>query len=606
MKLNILETYKKLNKFFDDLSLQKIHFVIPSFFALIASCFEGMSIAFLAPTMRGLMESDFRFAAKIQLIGPFISTHPSIFAGSNAAVFIFLVGMIFASAASKNMFFYFSSVLVARQVRKLSHQLRRKLFDHYMTFSKSFFDRHNSGHLHHILIGYTEQIATQFISLNQALFSFFSLCIYLSLMFFISWKMTLFVLLLFPFLYMAFKGLILSIQTDSQHFSDAYSSMGKKIANALGCIPLIKASVAEEKEKKWFVEVSGMVREYQMSMDKKNLMIQPLQDIFILAVTVLLVGFMAYLIIRCKEGSISSFLVFFVLLRRAAANIGVFNSLQGGVAMIRGPFNEVMHIFEDAKTYYEKDGGIPFGGLKSEIVFKDVLFCHGESNVLNGLSFKIEKGKMTALVGKTGAGKSTIANLMMRFYSPPAGTLFIDGIDINDFQIKSLRKKTTYIPQENYFFDASLRINLVFGLDRDVNDDELLRAIEDAQLMDFYKKIPNGLETEIGERGIRLSGGEKQRLSIARAMLWDPDILILDEATSAMDSQTEMLIQRAIEKLTKGKTSIVIAHRLSTIRRADQILVIENGRVSEQGSFAELLGRKGDFFDMWQKQSFLT
>lgn len=213
------------------------------------------------------------------------------------------------------------------------------------------------------------------------------------------------------------------------------------------------------------------------------------------------------------------------------------------------------------------------------------------------------KGKMLAIVGPTGAGKSTLINLLMRYYECPANSILLDGEDIHNFTLESYLKHTALVSQETLLLHDSLRNNIAYGLNN-VPESDLQKAIECARLNDFIADLPHGLETLIGDRGVKLSGGEKQRVSIARALLKGAEILILDEATSSLDSKTENLIQEAIDEAVQGRTSIVIAHRLSTIKNADKIVVIENGEYREGGTLNELLEKKDIFYSLWEEQKF--
>jgi len=210
---------------------------------------------------------------------------------------------------------------------------------------------------------------------------------------------------------------------------------------------------------------------------------------------------------------------------------------------------------------------------------------------------------MTAIVGPTGSGKTTIVNLLLRFYDCPPDSIFIDGVDIRKFSLKSLRQHMALVSQETLLFNDTLRANIAYGIDN-ISDKQIMDVIEKARLYDFIMKLPQGLNTLIGDRGVQLSGGEKQRVSIARAILKGSEILILDEATSSLDTRTEKLIQEAIEKAAENKTVIAIAHRLSTIKNADKIVVIEDGRIIEKGLMQDLLARKGKFYRYWQEQKF--
>ncbi len=223
--------------------------------------------------------------------------------------------------------------------------------------------------------------------------------------------------------------------------------------------------------------------------------------------------------------------------------------------------------------------------------------------MLEDISFSVEKTKMTAIVGPTGSGKTTLMSVLMRFYDCEPGMLYVDGMDIREYTLESLRSRMALVSQDTLLFNDTIGNNIAYGL-KDVTKKQIQTAVEEASLADFVAKLPQGLDTIVGDRGVQLSGGEKQRVSIARALLKGADILILDEATSSLDSRTEALIQTAIDRVTKGKTSIVIAHRLSTIKNADTIVVIEHGKCVEQGALEELLAKKGVFHSYWEAQKF--
>lgn len=593
---------KRFKRFLKRLKLEPVHLFFPSALAISAAAFEGATLFLLLPTIRGLVESNFEFAYSVKGLGAVFAAFPSVFSNHDAAIFTFLVVLILIFALLKNAASYFSSFIVTHQVRRLSHELRCLLFDSYISFKKSFFDKNSTGHLQNILIGYTEQIATQFKTFQHVLYHFFVLFAYLMIMATISWRVTVFVMLLFPFMIFAFKKLVGQIRVGSRKFSTAFSLLGKKIMNSLSCIPLVKASVSEEKEKKWFQHVSDEVRKQQLAMDIRDLLISPIQEVFFLCCFLVLTGFMAYLAIRHREGNVASYLVFFLVVRRAMQSMGLITAFQGNIASIVGPLRQVMRVFEERKTHAEQLDGSQITSFSEQIEFRNLSFSYYDRNVISSVSLQIKKGQMVALVGRTGSGKSTLTQLLLRFYDPPEESVFVDGKDILDLEIKSWRKKIAFVSQENYFFDASIEVNLKYGCENDPSPEEMLVAIEKAQLGDFVKKFPDGIGTEIGERGVQLSGGEKQRLALARAILREPEILILDEATSALDSQTEELVQRAILEAVKGKTSIIIAHRLSTIQKADVIFVLDNGVLVEQGSFSELIQSQGSFKLFWDSQ----
>lgn len=323
-----------------------------------------------------------------------------------------------------------------------------------------------------------------------------------------------------------------------------------------------------------------------------------------LATTVLISMIILAITVFVANGSLqtASLLTFLFILFRLVPALHEINGNRAQLSGFGGSIANIQEILRSDNKPYLQDGDYSFSELRRSIDFVAVEFGYNPNqSVLKDITLTIERGKMTALVGGSGAGKTTLVDLIPRFYDPTQGQILIDGRDLRSFAIKSLRQKMAIVSQDTFIFNASVRYNIAYGLDG-VSDEAVLRAAEQANALDFILEMPDQFETQLGDRGVRLSGGQRQRLAIARALLRDPEILILDEATSALDSVSERLIQESLEQLAAGRTVIAIAHRLSTIVRADKVVVLEQGQIIEQGTYQELLNQRGKLWNYHQMQ----
>jgi subfamily B ATP-binding cassette protein MsbA len=250
----------------------------------------------------------------------------------------------------------------------------------------------------------------------------------------------------------------------------------------------------------------------------------------------------------------------------------------------------------------DKPNAVPLPDIRGEVRFDHLSFDYGDGKrVIDGIDLHVNPGEIVAIVGHSGAGKSTLMNLLMRFYDPIEGRVLIDGCDLRDVRLESLRRQVSMVAQENVLFSVSILENVKYG-NRDATDEEAIAACQAADLHDFIDELPDGYETMIGEEGIKLSGGQKQRLALARALVTDPQILILDDVTSALDGETEARVQDALRRVQEGRTTFIIAHRLSSVVDADRIVVMEEGKIVDEGSHAELVGRPGIYRDLYEEQ----
>ncbi len=604
-----IRRWQRLKSVFKDFAFKPTVFIVPAGLGLVASILDVASISLLIPTVKGVIERNFIFCRDIFFLGQIIEMFSNVlspfFENRNSGTFVILIVLIFLTVLLKNITLYFSRIMTLYQVRKFSNDLRQRIYEKYLSFGKAFFDQNSSGQLHQILVAYTNQIAVEVQVLSMGFLYVFSILGYLVVMFCVSWQLSLFALPIFPLAVLFTQWIIQKIQKTSAEFATTFSSMGRKIANALSCIALIKANSTEEREKKRFQFVSDRIMRLQWSIDRKQVFVQPAQETIMMTMVLLMVAFMAFLVLKEQAGHVAGFLVYFVMLRRVMAFFTQLGNIYASFATVYGPAREISKVFDPRGKPLIRNGGVVFTGLKEKIEFKNVSFTYPSGKtVLRELSCAFEKKRMTAIVGPSGSGKTTLAHLVVRFYDAVAGEILFDGLDIRAYQLDTLHAQIGFVSQEVDIFNASIRINLGYGLLNEPTEFMILEALKKAKLYEFVMNLPHKLDEEVGDRGVKLSGGEKQRLSLARVILKNPEIVILDEATSSLDSVTERLVQDAIEETIKDKTAIVIAHRLSTIQHADKIVVLKEGRIVETGGLKELLEFKGEFYKYWSAQKF--
>lgn len=572
---------------------------LPVLLAVLASLAEGAHVAILIPFVEGIFSFDFQSFFQKPVLENFFPTPPS-----NKTAFFIILCLIFVSSLAKHAFQYIASFQSAKLIWNLIDKLRQNIFDRFISASKTFYDSHSSGTLQQVLVTFTQTIGDSFLNIQGCLTAILISSVYIFVMVSISWQLTMVISIIFPFLYYLNKFLIKKMERNSYDSSVAHQNMGKKIFNVFSCISLVNAYSQAENEKKKFNEQSNAICRAEVSFDKKSAFITPFQEMITLIVLIGLIIFIAKFMLKGSDSNeIAKYLVFFYVMRRSVYGFGSINQIRASLARTKGPMASIVQILEEQKKHHIPSGDRPFEGLREKIFFDNVTFGYGERKVvLKNLSLSLAKGESVALVGPTGAGKSTIVSLLMRFYDCPPNSIFIDGVDIREFSISSFRERIAYVGQNCLLFNDTLKMNLTYGIEKELSDDVVKEVIKDAQLESFVNNLPKKLETLVGDRGVQLSGGEKQRLSIARAMLKNAELLILDEATSSLDTETETLIQAALHNLMKGKTAIVIAHRLATIRNVNKIFFIEGHKVSETGSFDELIKKNGRFQQFWQKQ----
>ncbi|MFH1868411.1 MAG: ABC transporter ATP-binding protein [Candidatus Omnitrophota bacterium] len=602
---SMLLAAKQTVAFFHKMNLRPIHLISISGLSMLAAFFEGISVSLLIPTMKGIINMDFNFIREMPVVKKVIAYFPCLLKLGDSSIFIFLVAAVIVTLIIKNVLRYFTSLALCYRAEKFSESLRNTIFSRYLSFGKLFFDRSNKGYLCNIPTNFVNIIGDGLITVQGAVEAIFALVVYLAIMIAISWKFTMVMLIFYPTLHYSLQWVIGKINKTSGLYADATSKLSEKLFNVLSCIPLVKTYANEEREKREFSNISNTVAMWRYSIYKKQCFISPLTESVIHIGLMLCVTAVAFFTIKVRAGDIAGFLVYFYVMKRSASMFGPLNSFRASIAAISGYISRVLEMLDDENKFFVLGGEKKFEGLKKNIEYKNLHFSYMEGlEILKGVSFCIDKGKMTAIVGPTGSGKTSLINLILRFYDCPPSSLFIDGIDIREYSLSSLMPHIALVSQDTLLFNDTLRENIIYGLDKRPPDEEILEIMKETRLYDFVTSLPEGLNTLIGDKGVKLSGGERQRVSIARAIIKGAELLILDEATSSLDTNTEQLIQAAIDKAVKGRTAIVIAHRLSTIKNSDKIIALEKGRLVEQGSLNELLDAKGRFYQYWEEQKF--
>lgn len=599
-------TIGKILRLLREIRVPPVYLAVPVVLAMLSAAFEGVGMGLLIPILNGFLQKSFAFITetRVPVLRTMVHWLPDSVLSNDRMLFGVLLGGFVGIFTLKTIFRYCSIVGMGYFGDRSLHHLRKALFTKYLSFGKQFFDSTNIGHHSTLLLEFTRLALNPVMVLDRYVNALFSLAVYLTVMFSISWKLTLVALPLFGILHLLIRTMILRIKRISHSMTRKGSELGKKSVEILSTIPLVKSYSTEREEQRLYTEISNGKANLDFRARIFQEMILPLQEVITMVVASFIFVMALGLFGREQIATAPALLVYFYIVLNASSKFGMLSGARGALAGATGPLDAVLEIFNDEGKYFVKGGTKEFPGLKDAIECRNLTFTYlGEREVLKGVTCRFPKGKMTAIVGPTGAGKSTLISLFMRYYDCPPGTIAVDGSDIREFSIESYLAHVALVSQETLLINDSLRANITYGL-QGVTEEALTEAVERSRLAGFIGQLPEGLNTLIGDRGVRLSGGEKQRVSIARALLKGAEILILDEATSSLDSQTEKLIQEAIDEAVTGRTSIVIAHRLSTIRHADKILVLDDGRLVEQGTLDELLVNNGLFQTLWEEQKF--
>ena len=507
-----------------------------------------------------------------------------------------IVVFILIVFALKNLVDFLRSYLVARVEQGVTRDLRRQVYDHLLELDLAFFGRTRMGQIVSRLTHDVEQLRTLVTrELSRSVSSFFEFVAAVVLMVAISWKLTVAAFLVVPFTMGIWGPLVGKLRRGDRHVLDLAGGVNAHILETLSAIRLVKASGAEAHERARFQSLTGDYFGTFVRTERLRAVAAPLTEMLAALGTVILLWYGARLVLLDGELTPELFIGFVTLSTKLYAPIKYLSKLPALVQPGLAGAERVFEFLDAPIEIQDGPGARPFQGLSREIRFEGVGFAYRPGwPVLQDVDLVVPRGSVVALVGPSGAGKSTLVDLVARFHDPTAGRITVDGVEVREFGIASLRASIGMVSQETVLFHDTVRANVAYGM-ADASLADVERAARAAHAHEFVTALPLGYETLVGERGTQLSGGQRQRLAIARAILRDPPILILDEATSALDTEAERLVQAAIERLLAGRTVLVIAHRLSTVRRADQIVVLDQGRVVERGDHSTLLARGGPY-----------
>ena len=504
---------------------------------------------------------------------------------------ITLLGVFF----TKNIFLYIKNILLRIVELKLVKNIRDRLYQHIQTLSLGYFNTKETGYITSIVMNDVGQFQSAVGVVFQRLFvEPINILTFVTLLFIISWKLAIIAIVILPLAGIAIVTIGRSIRRKSRRTQSKIAEIMQILTETLSSIRIVKAFVNEKEEVKKFTGESQNYFNLLLQRARLDLISGPVTESFGVIIGVVLLWYGGMEVLSNEGLSAEDFIRFIVILFSILGPIKQMSNVNIKIQMGAASAERIFGLLDTPPEIVEKADAVDLGEFRQSIEFDRVHFEYndGDERVLDEVSFTINKGEVVAMVGPSGSGKSTIADLIPRFYDVSRGTIRIDGHDIRETTLASIRGNMGIVTQEVILFNDTIRNNIAYG-QPNVSEEAIRQAADAANATTFIEETTHEFDTLIGERGVNLSGGQKQRLAIARALLKNPPILILDEATSALDTESEKMVQRAIEVLIKDRTALVIAHRLSTVQNADKIIVLEKGEIIEVGSHIDLYNKGG-------------
>lgn len=479
--------------------------------------------------------------------------------------------------------------------------LRERVYNHVQELPLSFFDRNSTGVLMSRITNDVAEIQNTVTTVfTGVILDIFSVIGLIGVVFYQDWKLASIALIVLP---VAFYPLFLfgsRLRRLATKRQETMANLSVALHESFSGARIVKAFGMENYEKRRFSGYNQSVLLYHLKTEWIEALSSPLMEFIGTIGVAAVIGYGGYQVVQGNStpGTFFSFIAGVLMLYRPVKDLSRVNSvLQRGVASAM----RVFAVLNEDNTLLEKPSAGELPPIREGIEFRHVSFAYEDKLVLRDINLRVRVGEVVALVGSSGGGKTTLANLVPRFYDVTRGAISIDGVDIRDVQIKSLRRQIAIVTQQSFLFNDTVRNNIAYG-DIQGSEQDIIAAAKAAYAYDFIQQLPKGFDTVVGEQGVILSGGQRQRICIARALLKDAPILILDEATSSLDSESELEVQQALENLLQGRTTFVIAHRFSTVQSADRILVIADGKIVEEGTHDHLLARDGEYRRLYDIQ----
>lgn len=518
-------------------------------------------------------------------------------------LFWFMCGALVIIYLVRFLLRYVATYLMDYAGIRLIVDVRQKVFKHLQSLSLRFYQEYRTGKLISNVIGDVAMLNMLMATIQRATEQLFQLMLVTMLLFFINWQMALVVLLTLPLHYLNFYYFRGILRSDYMLIQEKMSEISANLSESLSGVKVVKSFAKEHAESRRFFRNLRPMVELQMRVTVDNIYLAAASDILTVLTYLCTIG-VGIRYVQNGNISIGEFVAFYSYVGMILTPILALSAMAATVSQGVVGASRVVHLLDQVPEIQDPEKPVAMPDLTGLIEFRDVNFYYKKDDhvpTINDFNLTIQPGQKVALVGPSGSGKSTMLNLLLRFYDVDSGSIRVDNIDLRRLRLEEYRSRIGVVLQEPFLFAGSIRKNIAYAKP-DATDEEIENAARLANVEEFVNDLPDGYETVIGENGASLSGGQKQRLAIARAILKNPSILIFDEATSALDTLSEALVQEALDRMMEGKTTIIIAHRLSTIRNSDVIVVMQNGKIVQQGTHDDLVSQPGVYLTLYEKQ----